>query len=395
MDILYLSTLCSTAEYERMFQQHGTVLSHAGQKFGHLMLQGLVENECSVYALSQRVVENGGKEDHFRPSETENGIHYTYLPRYTSKRLNRLMTIVNGIREILKWHRKKPDGVVICDIIAGEMSLALWLASFFCNIRTSALVMDVPTIRAGETRKGLKSLPYKLKGALIGTYDSYIFLTEQMNSVLNPNGKPYTIAEGIVDRHVLVEENTLEDKYPEKVFIMAGLLEDIYGVSDLLRGFEKLECPEARLRFYGKGGSVESIIEAAGRDSRICYCGELTNAEMVREEKKATLLINPRPPIGAWTAYSFPSKNMEYIASGTPMLAYVLPCMPEEYLPYFFHIGNKLPDVAIHEKLTEISSMDKEKLHEYGISAQKWIVKEKNSTEQMSRILRMLEALLR
>ena len=393
MDILYLSTLCSTSEYERMFQQHGTVLSHAGQKFGHLMLQGFEEHGCSVHALSQRVVESGGTEDLFRPAETENGIHYTYLPRYSDKRINRLMTIVNASREILKWHRAKPDGIVLCDIIAGELSLALRIVSLFSRIKTAALVMDVPTIRAGETRKGLKALPFKLKAALIAAYDGYIFLTEQMNVALNPKGKPYAVVEGIVDESVCKQSNSLVEKHPEKVFIMAGLLEGIYGVNELLAAFEKLDCPEARLRFYGKGGSVEEIVEASERDSRIAYCGELTNAEIVREEKKATLLINPRPPVGAWTAYSFPSKNMEYMASGTPMLAYVLPCMPEEYLSHFFHIGNEAPVAAIYKSLLEVTSMDKKKLHDYGISAQKWIVENKNARLQTGKIIKMMTSL--
>ena len=393
LDVLYLSTVCSTAEYERMFHKFGTTLSHAGQKFGQLMLQGFAANGWSVYALSQRIVENGADDELCRPDETENGIKYMYLPCWQNRTINRVLTIWKAMRGIGKWHREHPDGFIICDILAGELSLALCLVSKVLKIKTCALVTDVPTIRAGETRTGLKALPYKLKAALISSYDSYIFLTEQMNVVLNSKAKPYTIVEGIVDESVVKKPNSMEEKHPEKVFVMAGLLEDIYGVNDLLDGFEKLDCPEARLRFYGKGGSVEKIAAASERDSRITYCGELTNAEMVQEEKKATLLINPRPPIGTWTAYSFPSKNMEYMASGTPMLAYVLPCMPEEYLSYFFHIEDGTGDVPFHDMLKKIASMDREKLHEFGLSAQKWIVEEKNAKNQMEKVIRMAEVL--
>ena len=50
----------------------------------------------------------------------------------------------------------------------------------------------------------------------------------------------------------------------------------------------------------------------------------------------ATLLINPRFSNEEYTKYSFPSKNMEYMASGTPILTTKLPGMPKEYYEYIY-----------------------------------------------------------
>lgn len=57
--------------------------------------------------------------------------------------------------------------------------------------------------------------------------------------------------------------------------------------------------------------------------------------------KKATLLINPRPSNEEFTKYSFPSKNLEYMASGTPLLATDLPGIPAEYKRYEYIIENE------------------------------------------------------
>ena len=182
--------------------------------------------------------------------------------------------------------------------------------------------------------------------------------------------------------------NTIENKHPQKVIMMAGLLEEIFGVEALLNAFQKIDCPDAVLRFYGKGSSV-SAIEAAGiNDSRISYCGELKNSQIVEEEKRATLLINPRPAVGEWTAFSFPSKNIEYMASGTPLVAYDLPCIPREYLPYFYQItdGNQMSQL-----LQELLYKDPAELHSSGLKAQKWVTEHKSVKVQAAKVVRMLQ----
>lgn len=286
-----------------MFKTYGSTSSHASQKFNRMLVDGLIANGCEVDALTQRIIVKGGENDLTRPDEEENGIRYKYLPRYASKKKNRLMTIWNAWQEIRKWKQRNPDGVVICDIILGELSIATWLSSFGSSVKNYGIVTDVPGIRAGDQRKGIKAIPQKIKDHMISVYDGYIFLTEKMNERLNKKNKPYVVVEGMVDQAVLEIPNTVENKYPEAVCMMAGLLEDIFGVSALLKAFMKTDKANARLLFYGKGSAVSEINACAEKDPRIKYCGELTNQQIVAEEKKATLLINPRPAEGEWTAY--------------------------------------------------------------------------------------------
>ena len=207
-----------------------------------------------------------------------------------------------------------------------------------------------------------------------------------MNVTLNPKNKPYAIIEGLADDSIINKPNLFENKHQEKTIMMAGLLENIYGVETLLEAFKLVNAQDARLNFYGKGSSVAKIKEAAETDSRIRYCGELTNQQIVEEEKKCTLLINPRPPIGEWTAYSFPSKNMEYMASGTPLVAFDLPCIPEEYNQFFYQIPEYTPE-SIRALLQELLNKDKKELHDFGIKAQNWIINNKNPKSQTQKFL--------
>lgn len=391
MKVLYLSSLCSVKEYERMFKKYGSTSSHAAQKFNRLLVKGLLENGCNVDALTQRIiVAKDTKDDYICLPEKEDGVYYKYLPRVRNKTLNRIKTIMRAFKEIKRWSKINPDGAIICDIILGELSLALWCAKHVgVKNKMTAIVTDVPSIRAGDNRKGLRAVPMHIKNKMIQFFDSYIFLTEQMNTKLNQNQKPYVVIEGIVDSSVVEEANVLEKKSCEKVCMMAGLLEEIYGVQMLIEAFTEIEDPNARLVFYGKGSSVEQIEKISQKDKRIQYKGELTNAEIVKEEKKATFLLNPRPPIGAWTAYSFPSKNMEYMASGTPLIAYDLPCIPKEYNDYFFPI-REVSKEGIKEILQVLLKKDREEIHAFGLNAQKWIVQHKCASRQAKKIVDML-----
>ena len=379
MDVLYLSSLCSVKEYERMFAKYGSTSSHASQKFNRLLVRGLVENGFHVDALTQRIFVNPDKDDLSHEPETENDISYHYIPQIKNRKMNRIFVMLQAFRFILRWTKAHRDGIVICDIILGELSLALMAARKIKRARTTAIVTDVPSIRAGEKRTGLCALPIRIKNGVIKSYDSYIFLTEQMNKLLNVRKKPYVIIEGFADSNVLKEPNTIEKKYPQKVIMMAGLLENIFGVDALLEAFQQIHCPDAILKFYGKGSSVSAIEDAASKDKRIFYCGELTNNQIVEEEKKATLLVNPRPAEGEWTAYSFPSKNMEYMASGTPLVAYNLPCIPEPYKCHFYEIDD------LRQTLDRLLSIDRKELHRFGLEAQRWIVEEKSPGQQLKK----------
>ena len=392
MDILYLSSLCSSREYERMFNLYKSTSSHASQKFNRLFVRGLLENGCNVETLTQRIIFNYTKDEQTHEDEDENDVHYTYLPVYKGKLANRIKTIWNTFRFVRKWQKKHPDGYVICDIILGEMSIGVWLASKFSKINSTAIVTDVPSIRAGDSRKGLKAIPIKIKNSMIAKYKSYVFLTEQMNTKLNPRKRPYAIIEGLVDDTITDTPNKIENKYPEKTVMMAGLLRDIYGVDMLVEAFKEVDCPYAKLKFYGKGSSVKKIEEAAKEDERISYCGELTNQQIVEEEKKCTLLINPRPPIGEWTAYSFPSKNMEYMASGTPLVAFDLPCIPDEYNSYFYHL-NEYSVESLRGVLSDLLNKTPEELNKFGTVAQKWIVDKKCPKIQVEKYINVLRTI--
>ena len=121
--------------------------------------------------------------------------------------------------------------------------------------------------------------------------------------------------------------------------------------------------------------------------------GVAPNDVVVEEELRATLLVNPRPTNEDYTKYSFPSKNMEYMASGTPVLTTKLPGMPEEYYPYVYLLEEESAE-GMAKALKEILSKPAEELAQKGAAAKKFVMEKKNNISQAKKLLDMLNNIM-
>ena len=182
----------------------------------------------------------------------------------------------------------------------------------------------------------------------------------------------------------------MEKKVKPRVCFYAGGVSKQYGLSNLVEGFRKADLPNAQLHIYGPGDYVKELQQIAAEDSRVFYGGMLLNTEIVEKEQEATLLVNPRPTGDEYVKYSFPSKTMEYMASGTPVLTTVLPGMPKEYHPYVYLLEDETAD-GIAEKLRQVLAASEEELFQKGTEARTFVLEQKNNVIQARKILEMLK----
>ena len=122
------------------------------------------------------------------------------------------------------------------------------------------------------------------------------------------------------------------------------------------------------------------------------YHGTVLSSKIIEIQKYASLLVNPRPIVDEYTKYSFPSKNMEYMVSGTPVLTTDLPGMPQEYKEYVFIIEDYSIE-GIKDKLCEIASIDKKELMKAGQRAREFVLIKKNNIVQARKIVEMIYSL--
>ena len=110
------------------------------------------------------------------------------------------------------------------------------------------------------------------------------------------------------------------------------------------------------------------------------------NDIVIQAELEADLLINPRPTHEEFTRYSFPSKNMEYMATGTPVLTTDLPGMPEEYKQYVYLLKDETEDGVCQALIQIFKEPDKER-SEKGKKAKRFVMEKKNNVRQAKKVV--------
>lgn len=193
------------------------------------------------------------------------------------------------------------------------------------------IIPDLPG-KYGLIRRGIKGLrdrsEVKKKMSLPNCADSFVFLTESMKELFDP--KPYAVIEGFLPGCAFDYTNV---RIPKTV-LYTGSLNRAYGFGTLLEAFSLISDPDAQFWICGAGDMESAVKEAAQKDPRIQFKGFLPKSEIADLQTKCDVLVNPRTDEGEYTKYSFPSKTMEYLLSGSKVVMYRLSGIGEEYYRY-------------------------------------------------------------
>jgi len=383
MHIIYAITGCSDGAYCRLFAGQEKKPSFQAQKYHRLMIEGLAAH-CRVDVVANPPVNRTVlREKAVRlPEETEGGAHYRYIPVYRSPVRKLLHVLFGTFFQTLRL--ADGDSAVVVDCLNRTTALAALLASRLRRRPCVSIVTDLPDMfRCGRFSKGCANF-------VIRHSTHHVLLTEAMHGYLSQKlgaDKPYVVLEGHSDITMEGRKPSLSQKLQPRVCLYAGSIHRKYGVANLVEGFRKADLPNTQLHIYGAGDYEEELREIAARDPRVTYGGMIFSSEVVEKEQEATLLVNPRPTNEEFVKYSFPSKTMEYMASGTPVLTTMLPGMPEEYYPYVFLIQDETPE-GITDALQK--ALENPDLYDRGLRARDFILKQKNNVSQAGKLLTML-----
>lgn len=255
------------------------------------------------------------------------------------------------------------------------------------KLKTCLIVPDLPEYMNLSGKKSLlfkvlkKANRSKLYKSIKGI-DSFVVLTKQMYSKLGVE-KPYVVMEGIApDPLPMREQEDAEEQSSTKNIVYTGTLNKKYGICDLVDAFCDLKGDELRLVICGAGNSSAYINERAKSDKRIEFLGVVENKVAKQIQQKAYILVNPRSGDDEYTKYSFPSKTMEYMMSGRPVVMNKLEGIPKEYDNYLYYIQGSLK-----ETLKFVMQLPNEELEEKGKKAREFVMNNKNRVAQVKKIL--------
>lgn len=303
-----------------------------------------------------------------------------------------------GIKKVVKkWaetESESPKVLLIYALTTPFANIAKYIKKKYPHVKVCIVVPDLPDyMNVAEMNK--KGLYYFLKNIEIGmirkcidAVDCYVLLTDAMREWFGKSIK-YTVVEGIASG--IPNDLSISPKIKkEKKILYAGGIKAEYGVIDMAEAFAKVNHPDWELVIYGDGSDMELLKNVAAGHSNIVLKGRVPNSEVLEAQKNASILINPRKN-QIFTKYSFPSKIMEYMSSGTPIMAYKLDGIPEEYDPFYFRIDDA--EDGLVNSFNEIMNLSDQELVQMGERAKEFVSKHKNAKVQCQKIIDMIEHL--
>lgn len=260
------------------------------------------------------------------------------------------------------------------------------------SIRVTLIVTDIPAYydinKVGLVNKVLRRINNYFVYRYLSRIDSFVLLTEEMKVPMKVGKRDFVVVEGIADSEKFVPISCSNAK--KTILLYAGTLNYQYGITSLLGAMEFIENENYELWICGSGEAEKDVIDMAKVDQRIKYLGYLVRDELFKLMQKTTLLINPRTNEGEYTKYSFPSKTMEYMISGKPVLMYKLDGIPDEYDRYLYYFdGADKKDIA--SKIVEICEKPQSELKAFGERARQYVLEKKSGVVQAGKIVKMIE----
>lgn len=216
--------------------------------------------------------------------------------------------------------------------------------------------------------------------------DCFVLYTEKMADYLKLDRQKCVTIEGfknIPERQACPTDTNFKVVY-------TGSLEKKYGLLRLLESIPLVDNSSIEFHIYGDGDAVDKIKEASVVYPNLHFHGRVPKNVALDAIYEASCLINPRNSHdGEFVEYSFPSKDIEYLGTGVPVVLCKLPGMPVAYYGHFIDAGEGTPS-EIAASINTVYNMTLEERRILGQGAQVFVKDRMNITKQASRLIDLI-----
>lgn len=370
----------------------------AAQNFQEALFEGFLENgsnlniisipSLSSFPMGSSIFKVADCDFEYKKKVLGHSIGYYNIPFFkqvNEKKIDRLVD---------KWYSSSSNNrcIVVYALLRTQMSIALRAKKRHSDLHIAVVVPDLPAFMGCNKyykALGLQKMNNEWIYAHLEEFDAYIVLTEPMIDYLGLQNKPHVVVEGIISENHFP---CIGKKSENIELLYVGGLAIRYGIVDLIDAFMSIPDKRYRLCLCGTGDAVDYLKECEKKDPRITYKGMVPKQIAIELQRNATILINPRHSNEEFTKYSFPSKTIEYMASGTPVLMSHLPSIPKEYDNYLYYFEKESVE-GMASKILEIGALPNEILTQKGKEAASYVIHNKNSKNQVGKILNLLALL--
>lgn len=243
-------------------------------------------------------------------------------PEFFNGKISYVYKAKGFLRSLKSFVEKMTTELETADVLITYNVIYAWLLAPCLSKKSHTKSVLILADYSGKEsyRNHLKKIYAGLQLACIRRYDFVVGLSVNTAQLLKEKQNFFCI-EGGINRSVFDQFHELKTGQGEIVFMYAGLLEKVTGIDLLLEAFHQIDIPNIQLAVSGKGGLNSLVEEYAARDARIINLGYLEYDQYLENLKKADVLVNPRNMNLEENKNNFPSKIMEYLATGKPIIS--------------------------------------------------------------------------
>ncbi len=256
----------------------------------------------------------------------------------------------------------------------------------FSNLDTVCLLADLP-IDDNKLRKGfsrfLRAKMEKSTWKSMQACDRYVCLNKYAMEKYLPN-KPYIVVDGGVDDETIGSAKYVPKVITKRNVVFGGALTEYNGILKLIEAMKLIKSKGVTLDIYGDGYLGKEVEKAAIENDNINYYGKIKNQEMLKKQKEAWLLINPRLTSDLISNVTFPSKTFEYMLSGTPVLTTKLNGYSSEYDGKLFYSLDTAKGLA--KAIDDFANTSQSEIVKVTKSAFNFIVEKRSWRKQVEKI---------
>lgn len=359
---------------------------NAAEKLQYKLILGLKSNK--VYFINAPFKKNHINKDDII---TKDNLTIYNIKTTNYKIINHYIKFLK-IKRILK-HISNDNENFICLIYSAYFPFMknLKFISNKLKIKTVVYIPDLPIfMQMGESnlyKRITKFISNKIFYNNIKYIDGFIEISLKMNSLINLYDKPFIVIEGMCEptNEAIVEKDTSS----LFIFTYAGSMQLKYNIELLLEAFTSIKNNSIRLVLCGNGDAINLVNKYIEHDNRIIYKGLLTEIQLKEIYSQTDILVNPRLPENDFSKYSFPSKIIEYMIFGKPIICFKLDGIPDEYDDYLIYPESNDLNGLINSMKNSIN-LNREELLNIGIRNKTYVGQHKNYIAQTKRIEKFL-----
>ncbi|HVT47780.1 MAG TPA: glycosyltransferase family 4 protein [Vicinamibacterales bacterium] len=371
---------------------HGLAFSRAGQRTQRRLVQGLrAARSIDLEVMSIEPIQAFPRQrrlcGRWRATDVLPGVTARFIPFVNIKPLKVMTTGAVTTARLVAWawrHRGQPRVVCVYNL---SMPPAIFVLAATKATGTKAVALLFDFGKPGRVVPNTWSwwLDFLINRHAVRAFDGHVVTTPVLADDLVPGAVAHVMDGGIErDQFVAMDEPTHGGRARRFRMVLAGTLATYNGVEIALDALRLLP-EEYELVVAGDGPLGDLVRARAERDPRVQYAGMLDFGSLVRVYQSADLLLNLKLTQSVDTKYFFPSKLMELLGSGSPVLTTCTGHVADAYAEFVYLLRDETAS-GLAGKIQEIVALGAEARRTLGACAREFVLREKTWDVQGRRL---------